>query len=102
DRGTQIQAVWNDGWTYKGLDTAVRLLEQMGHPRAGELRSQANDYHAAFQRALRDRCETMPTWTDDAGQAHHLVPTAIAGDTPDEVRHAFYLDTGPLFAVFAG
>ena len=46
DRKLQIQAVWNDGWHYKGLTTTVRLLQRIKHPRAGEFArpaSQTND-----------------------------------------------------------
>jgi hypothetical protein len=30
------------------------------------------------------------------------VPTSLSGESRAETRHAFYLDTGPLFLVFAG
>ncbi len=102
DRRTKIQAIWNDGWMYKGLTTAVRLLRRIGHPRAGEFAAEAEGYRQAFHEALAKKTETMPDWTDNAGKKHRLVPTSLQGETKSELRHAFYLDTGPLFLVFAG
>jgi hypothetical protein len=40
DNATKIQAVWSDGWTYKGLITSMRLLQRIGHPRAAEFAAQ--------------------------------------------------------------
>ena len=102
DRQTEIQGVWTDGWTYKGLSAAVRLLKRLNHPRAGELASEAAAYKEAFARVLREKTEGMPVWTDNRGKTHHLVPSSMSGDIGAEARHAFYLDTGPLFLVFSG
>ncbi|HIJ72746.1 MAG TPA: hypothetical protein HPP83_01475 [Candidatus Hydrogenedentes bacterium] len=96
------QATWNDGWNYKGLTTAVRLLKRIGHPCAAEFADEAEDYKKTFQAALRTAAERAPTWTDAHGAVHHMVPHALSGAQPHEFRHAFYLDTGPLFLVFAG
>lgn len=102
DMPTQIQSVWADAWNYKGLITAVRFLKKINHPRAEEFAQEAVDYKATFTDALRKAAETMPTWTDDEGNEHHLVPMAVYGAQPFEYRNAFYLDTGPLVLVFAG
>jgi hypothetical protein len=102
DARTQIQGVWTDGWNYKGLSTAVKLLEQIKHARAAEFAAEARAYREAFTNALRQRTATMPTWKDSRGRTHHLVPVSLYGETKAETRHAFYLDTGPLFLVFAG
>jgi hypothetical protein len=102
DRGTRIQGVWNDGWNYKGLTAAVKLLRQVGHPRAAEFAAEAADYRRAFGRALRARAAARPKWTDARGRRHPFVPAALSGDEPAETRHAFYLDAGPLFLVYAG
>jgi hypothetical protein len=102
DRNTRIQAVWNDGWVYKGLCTAVRVLRIAGHPRTAEFAEEARGYRQAFQQALRDKTTKMPRWSDAAGREHRLVPTSLYGDHPSETRHVFYLDTGPLFLVYAG
>ncbi|MDO8587391.1 MAG: hypothetical protein Q7T82_10155 [Armatimonadota bacterium] len=102
DACTQTQAVWNDGWAYKGLTTAVRLLKKIKHPRAAEFDSEAKEYKAAFDKAIREKTKTMPVWTDKTGKKHHLIPTALFGDEKWETRFPFYLDTGPLFCVFSG
>jgi hypothetical protein len=102
DAGTQIQAIWSIGWNYKGLTAAVRILKEIGHPRAGEFEEEANAYRADFLVALRHKCKSMPTWKDSKGRRRQFIPTALAGDDKAESRHAFYLDAGPLFLVFAG
>ena len=102
DHETEIQAVWSDGWMFKGLTAAVKVLRRAGHERAAEFEAEAIDYRRTFVKALREKCRTMPRWKDKNGRRHVLVPTALHGDEPRELRHAFYLDTGPLFLVYAG
>jgi hypothetical protein len=100
DAGRQVQAVWSDGWSYKGLISAVHLLERIGHPRAGEFSREARAYKAAFIEALREAAAWTPQWTNSVGDRHHFTPTAL----PDggDLKHPFYLDTGPLFLVYSG
>jgi hypothetical protein len=102
DMPTKIQSVWADAWNHKGLATAVRFLKRIDHPRAGEFEKEAEDYRRVFVKALREAAAGMPTWTDDEGEEHHLVPMAVHNAQDFEYRNAFYLDTGPLVAVFAG
>jgi len=103
DTPTKPQAGWNDGYTYKGLTTAVRLLKKIGHPRAAEFMKEAEDYKAAFQKAFRARAAEMPTWKDAEGQEHPFVPMGVSGDETFELLHcAFYLDKGPIMLVWTG
>ena len=102
DNRRVIQGVWSIGWNYKGLCAAVRLLQQLKHSRATEFALEAEAYRADFITALRDKCSKAPVWRDLQGQSHPLVPTTLAGEEEAETKHAFYLDTGPLFLVFAG
>ncbi len=102
DRKTCIQATWSLGWTYKGMITAIRLLRRLGHPRSEEFAAEASDYREAFGRAYRLACSKAPRWTGPDGRRLCLPPTSLAGDAKEETRHPFYLDTGPLFLVFAG
>lgn len=103
DSQEQFQGVWTDGWMYKGLTTAVRLLRRVGHPRAEEFAAEAQDYKATFHKAIREKVSSMPTWTDGKGNRHHHVPLAM-NQTDDRaaLHHCFYLDTGALSLVFAG
>lgn len=98
DSGIAEQSVWSDGWNYKGLVTAVRLLRRIHHPRAEEFAREAADYRETFQRAIRAAMPHMPEWTDADGRSHRFVPTALpkGGD----LKFPFYLDTGPLFLVY--
>jgi hypothetical protein len=102
DNQRVIQGVWSIGWNYKGLCAAVRLLQQMQHPRAAEFAREAEAYREDFLKALQDKCRRAPVWRDDQGNSHPFVPTTLAGGEEAETKHAFYLDTGPLFLVFAG
>jgi hypothetical protein len=46
----------------------------------------------------------MPKWKDNAGEARTLVPMSLTSDDSDgySAQHPFYLDTGPMFGVWAG
>ena len=101
DAGTKIQAIWSIGWNYKGLMAAVRVLRQLGHPRAAEFAREAKSYRADFLVAFRDKCRKMATWRDARGRRRAFVPTSLAGEEKAESRHAFFLDTGALFLVFS-
>lgn len=102
DRRDQTQGVWNDGWNYKGLVTAVRFLRQIDHPRAGEFAREAEDYKATFLAAFRKATAESTTWADASGGVHPFVPTSLFGSVAESARHGFYLDTGPLMLVFGG
>lgn len=102
-RGTDsdeiAQFVWTDGWNYKGLVTAVRLLKRIGHPRAAEFSQIADEYKEIFLKAFREAAQRAPTWQDASGASHSIVPSALPGG--GNPQHPFYLDAGPLFLVFA-
>jgi hypothetical protein len=100
DTGVPTQAVWNIAWNYKGLDSAVRLLQRIGHPRASEFQTEARAYKDTFIKAYRERAATLPTWTDTAGRQRRVVPTGLLG--PEMQSHPFFLDTGPMILVYAG
>lgn len=102
DEGQQAQSLWNDGWNYRGLATAVRLLARLKHPRAEEFAAEAKDYRDRFRAAFREVTQRTPTWTDAAGKTHPRPPRNLSGDKTWGMAHAFYLDCGPLFPVFAG
>jgi hypothetical protein len=98
DTGVQEQSVWTDGWNYKGLVTAVRLLRRINHPRAAEFTREAADYRESFLHAIRAAMPRMPEWTDANGRRERFVPTALPNG--GDVKFPFYLDTGPLFLVY--
>ena len=102
DEKKEVQSVWNDGWNYKGLCTAVRLLKRLGHPQAQEFATEAQDYRRRFGEVIRRLVQETPTWKDASGRERHLVPRHLWGDKDWGTSHAFYLDAGPLFLVFAG
>jgi len=100
DMATIGQWVWNDGWNYKGLCTAVQLLERLGHPQAEHFRTCAEEWRRRFWEVFTETGRKMRHWRSASGEVWPLAPTALpeGGD----VSHPFYLDTGPLFLIFAG
>jgi hypothetical protein len=100
DRGIPTQSVWNIGWNYRGLTTAVRLLRRIGHPRADEFATEAREYREVFVKAFRERAGQMVRWTDTCGMSRAVVPMSLSAGA--DIHHAFYLDTGPIFLVWAG
>ena len=95
-----FQGVWNDGWNYKGLVTAVRLLKRLNHPRADEFDALAKEYKEKFAKEFGKREKTMPTWTDKNGVEHKMTPRYFQPGNKTETTHAWYLDCGPLSLVW--
>jgi hypothetical protein len=124
DQDAPIQAVWTDGWYYRGYLSAIHVLRKLNHLRAEEFAADARNYKRVFVAAFRQAARRMPVWTDARGRRHRLAPMSlfeqtVAAPAPsefncadesgqfgtrmtEEPRHPFYLDTGPLFLVFAG
>ncbi len=92
--------MWNLGWHYRGLISAVELLKRLDDPRAGEFAQLAAEYRKTCVETLRQATAENPTWIDCQGQTYQIVPTSLSAG--GDVTHAFYLDTGPLFLVYAG
>jgi hypothetical protein len=103
DSLVSVQAIWTQAWSYKGLDTSVKLLKKLKHPRAGEFEQVAVDFKNAFKDAFEEKITAQPTWKDSQGQSHPILPDFLLA--PPE-RHiyddAFLLDTGPLVLPWAG
>lgn len=102
DDETRVQSVWTDAWIHKGLTTAVQALKSINHPRAAEFEREARDYRAAFVKAYRQKIATMDTWLGPDGARRPLPPAQMTKEQDWQLRHLFYLDTGPLTLVFGG
>ncbi len=94
------QSIWNVGWNHRGLRAAIKLLQRLNHPRASEFAAEAEAYRARFVEALDEAILDTPRWTDSQGNKRPIVPTCLADG--EDIFHAFYLDTGPLFLVWSG
>lgn len=98
------QTVYALAWNYKGLCSAVRLLKRIDHPRAAEFDEFAKRYQKTFADAFHERAANAPQWTDASGQKRRKPPTTLS--TKPMPHHsfsdAFYLDGGPMVAVWAG
>lgn len=101
DKKVPGQALWSLAWIYRGLTTAVRLLERSGHPRAGEFRREADAFRAVFVTSYRELCARAPRWTDAQGRTWPVLPSTLTGSGPPPT-HFFYVDTGALVLVWAG
>lgn len=60
----------------------------------------ATAYRKTCVEALRKATAENPTWTDSSGEFHYIVPMSLS--VGGDFTHPFYLDTGPLFLVYAG
>lgn len=103
DSLVSVQAIWTQAWSYKGLDTTVKLLKKIGHPRAAEFEKVAADFKTAFLKAFEEKTAERPTWKHPDGSTYPVLPDFLLA--PPE-RHiyddAFLLDTGPLSLPWAG
>ncbi len=94
------QAVWSEAWVYKGLESSVKLMRRINHPRAAEFEREAAEYREMFRNRLLAKTETQPRWFDAQGGEHTLVPHLLSG--ADRYAWEGYLDVGPLALVYAG
>jgi hypothetical protein len=101
DTGVEQQAVSIQVWTYKGLASAVRLLQRTNHPRAAEFAAFADGFRSTYVTALRQAAASAPTWTDPNGVKHPVLPTKFYG--PQSAwQDLESFDQGALMSVFAG
>jgi len=82
DQDAPIQAVWTDGWFYKGYSAAVQVLRKLRHPRANEFAADAADYKRVFIAAFRKAARRMPVWVDSRGRRHRTGAHVSAGTIP--------------------
>lgn len=100
DEGVETQGFISQCFTYKGLASAVELLQRVKHPRAAEFVAFADTFRATFVQAVRDLADRSQKWTDADGKQWPVLKPQFAGDG---VWDAFtMLDTGALMSVWAG
>lgn len=87
---------------FKGLDTTVKLLEKLNHPRAQECRAIRDKFEAGFTAAFLAQLEKEPRWKDSAGKSHQLLPDFLTDSAPHLYDDAFLLDTGAMVLPWAG
>ena len=101
DDDRQANFLWVDGWIYRGLASACKVLQSTGHPDAARWARERDDYRASFQKALRTQLERTVTWTDPSGARIPLVPWELSQTNADNLN-VFYVDGGPMFLGLAG
>jgi hypothetical protein len=104
DISKPIQSFWSDAWNYKGLVETARLFKRINHPLADQMQREADDYRLALVKVFRAKAARMPKWEDASGNKRTLVPMTVSDEDTDgySAQHPFYLDTGPMFGVWAG
>ncbi|MBD1420885.1 hypothetical protein [Sphingobacterium chuzhouense] len=104
DEEIPMQALWNLVWNYKGLTTAVRLLEKITHTRAKEFSDFAAGFKVLFLKTYTKLAKEGQYWTDIDGKKRYKPPTVMSNEPqPHHIfSDAFYLDTGPMALVWAG
>ena len=104
DDGVVTQGVWANGWNYKGLCYAVKLLKRINHPRAEEFEKERDDFKNAFVAAVKESSQKLSKWKDKLGEEHITVSRWLnaTNDTQMHINNQVYLDAGPLFLVWAG
>jgi hypothetical protein len=101
DEAIETQSVWSQAWNYKGLAMAVRLLKQIGHPRAAEFDEVRQRFRDTFVGAYRDLMARAPRWTHPDGRKLPVPTMDFTPRPPHVFQEAFLLDGGPLFFVWA-
>ncbi|HVX45098.1 MAG TPA: hypothetical protein VHC49_14510 [Mycobacteriales bacterium] len=103
DELLEVSSVWNMGWSYLGLTSAVRLLQRLEHPRAAEFAAFASDFRSNIEAAYRRRVTEVPTWTHPDGTKYPVPQANLVEPTK---THPFgdltLLDTGAMFLVYTG
>ncbi len=104
DEEIPMQALWNLVWNYKGLTTAITLLQKTKHSRAQEFEIFAAGFKKTFIDAYTTLAKNGQRWTDDEGKRRYKPPTVMSNAAqPFHIfSDAFYLDTGPMALVWAG
>ncbi len=98
------QALWTLAWNNRGLESALRFLDRIQHPRAPEFRQFAREYRVTFDKAFREYSEKAPVWVDAEGKTRVRPPTTLSRKPMPwhPFSDAFYLDTGPMVLVWGG
>jgi hypothetical protein len=102
DDESRVQSVMSDSWIHKGLTTAVKFLKSIDHARADEFDKEAKEYKEAFIKAYNEKIPQMGTWKGPDGKERRLAPMFMSKEADWQLRHVFYLDTGPLMLVWGG
>lgn len=97
-----FQFVWNDGWAHHGMRHVIEILKRIGDRSAKKWEREADDYQRTFLRAIRRAAKRAGTFETIDGETYPFVPTNVNSPLAPANDEAFYLDTGPLFAIFVG
>lgn len=101
DEVLETQAIWSQAWNYKGLALGVKMLRQIGHPRAEEFDEVRENFRTTFVRAYRELMADAPLWTHPDGRRLPVPAADFTPRPPHTYQEAFLLDTGPMFLVWA-
>lgn len=100
DEGSENQGFISQAYTYKGLMSAVQLLEREKHPRAKEFKTFGEKFRSTFVAALHELADRSPKWTDADGNQWPAFKPYFSGTGSWDNFTMF--DSGALISVWAG
>jgi hypothetical protein len=100
----------SDAVTWRGLEAAVTVLEEIGHPRARELRAAADEYRQCILAGVSWAKENTPPYILKDGRSIPFIANDVYNvwkintghPDPNINRHFWWLDVGPLHLVDMG
>jgi hypothetical protein len=101
DEGVVTQGFSSQAFTYKGLRSAIHLLQRIKHPRAAEFASFADTFRQTYTTAIHDLAAKSPTWTDSSGTKQPILPASFTGERGSFPELVMF-DTGALMSVWSG
>jgi hypothetical protein len=113
DWETGQHGLWTDSWNHIALQNAAEVLAAIGHPRAEEVKNEADDYRQCVRTAVKRSIERAGDMTLPSGETIPYVPHAVNSRQPRNPTHASYgaefggwgewceyADCGPMWMVF--
>lgn len=103
DESILTQGINSQAWTFKGLHSAVRLLQRIEHPRAGEFAEFAGGFRERYGAAMRELAGTSPKWTDAEGREQPDLQASFTGERGEgRFWELVKFDGGAVMSVWAG
>lgn len=100
-----------DAVTWKSLDAAASLLEEIGHPRAAELRAAVVEYKQCILRGVEYAARNTPKYKlQSTGELIPFIAMDVYNvwklntgiEDPNSNFHVWWLDVGPLYLIDQG
>jgi len=99
-----------DAGAYKSLDAAACVLEEIGHPRASEVRAAVVDYRQCILKGVDYAVRNTPRYVLQSGESIPFIANDVYNvwkintgiEDPNVNFHVWWLDVGPLYLIDQG